>query len=110
MQTAQPVGLAWRHQPPVDQSVYLVIIMTIDVKKTVLNAIAEVLERKDADIPLDASLQDDLDMDSLKRMTLFILLEDEFHRSMQPEEVTGLVTVRNIIDFIGAKLQESAET
>ena len=82
--------------------------MVSNVEQTVIKAIAEVLERDEAMVPSDASLRDDLGMDSLKQMTLFILLEDEFHRSMQPEEVTGIVTVRHVIDFINRKLQESA--
>jgi acyl carrier protein len=80
------------------------------VQEIVAKAIAEVLEKYDVEIPLGASLQDDLGMDSLKRMTLFILLEDEFHRSMEPEEVLGVVTVQDIIDFINRKLKETAAT
>jgi acyl carrier protein len=84
--------------------------MNSNVQEIVVKAIAEVLEKKDMQVPLHASLEEDLQMDSLKRMTLFILLEDEFHRTMQPEEVTGIVTVQNIIDFISKKLKDSAPT
>jgi acyl carrier protein len=41
-------------------------------------------------------------------MTLFILLEDEFQRTMPPEDLMGIVTVKDIIDFIDRKLQEPA--
>ena len=82
--------------------------MDSNIQHIVVKAIAEVFEKKDMDVPLNASLEHDLQMDSLKRMTLFILLEDEFNRTMQPEEVTGIVTVQNIIDFINRKLKESA--
>jgi acyl carrier protein len=82
--------------------------MDDDVRNRVLKAIAEVLERKDSAIPIGASLREDLEMDSLKQMTLFILLEDEFHKTMQPEEVTGVVTVQDIIDFVERKLRETA--
>lgn len=84
--------------------------MTNDVQQRVLKAIAEVLERKEEEIRLDASLRDDLAFDSLKQMTLFILLEDEFQRTMPPESLMGIVTVKNIIDFIDRKLQEPAPT
>ena len=82
--------------------------MSNDVQPRVIKAIAEVLERKEGEIRLEASLRDDLDFDSLKQMTLFILLEDEFQRSMPPEDLAGIVTVRDIIDFINRKLQEPA--
>ena len=84
--------------------------MSNDVQQRVLRAIAEVLERKEGEIRLDASLRDDLDFDSLKQMTLFILLEDEFQRTMPPEDLAGIVTVKDIVDFINRKLQESAAT
>jgi acyl carrier protein len=82
--------------------------MNTDVQQRVLKAIAEVLERKEIEIRLDASLRDDLAFDSLKQMTLFILLEDEFQRTMPPEDLMGIVTVQDIIDFIDRKLQEPA--
>lgn len=84
--------------------------MSSDVQQRVVKSIAEVLERKESEIRLDASLRDDLGCDSLKQMTLFVLLEDEFQRTMAPEEVTGIVTVRDVIDFIDRKMQESAPT
>ena len=82
--------------------------MTNDVQQRVLKAIAEVLERKEEEIRLDASLRDDLGFDSLKQMTLFILLEDEFQRTMPPEDLMGIATVKDIIEFIDRKLQEPA--
>jgi len=84
--------------------------MNNDVQQRVLKAIAEVLERKETEIRLDASLRDDLAFDSLKQMTLFILLEDEFQRTITPDEVMGVVTVKDIIGFIDRKLQEPAPT
>lgn len=84
--------------------------MINDVQQRVLKAIAEVLERQESNIPLDASLRGDLGFDSLKQMTLSILLEDEFHRSIQSEELVDIVSVQDIIDFIHRKLQETAPT
>ena len=82
--------------------------MNTNVQQTVLKAVAEALEKPEQDIRLSASLRDDLGFDSLRQMTLFILLEDEFHRSMAPEEVEGIVTVQDVIDFINRKLQNPA--
>ena len=84
--------------------------MENEVQQRVLRVIGEVLSRKADEIRLDASIRDDLQLDSLKQMTLFILLEDEFQRSISPEEVTGLVTVKDIIDFIAGKIQEPSTT
>ena len=84
--------------------------MENEVQQRVLRVIGEVLSRKADEIRLDASIRDDLQLDSLKQMTLFILLEDEFQRSISPEQVTGLVTVKDIIDFIAGKIQEPSTT
>lgn len=79
-----------------------------DVQQRVLKVIGEVLDRKESEIRLDASLRDDLAFDSLKQMTLFIALEDEFQRTIPVEQVTELVTVKDVIDFIHRKLQEAS--
>lgn len=78
-----------------------------DVEKRVIKTIADVLERKAEDIRIDASLRDDLNVDSLKQMTLSILLEDEFHLTIPPEDLAEIVTVKDIVDFIHRKLQET---
>lgn len=82
--------------------------MNHSVQQRVVKTIAEVLNRKESEIRLDASIRDDLQASSLEQMTIFIALEDEFQRNMPPEEVTGLTTVKAIIAFIERKLQESA--
>ena len=84
--------------------------MNDDVQQRVLTVIAEVLEREKSEIRLDASLRDDLNVDSLKQMTLFILLEDEFELTMPPEDLMGIATVNDIIAFIDRKVQEPART
>jgi acyl carrier protein len=76
-----------------------------DVQKRVVKVVAEVTNLPENDIRLAASLGEDLSMDSLQRMTLFVALEDEFQSdSMPPEEVAGLVTVADIVRFVEAKL------
>ena len=84
--------------------------MNVIVQQRVIKVIADVLNRKETEISLDSSLRDDLLASSLDQMTLFIALEDEFQRSMPPEEVTGLATVKAIIDFIERKLQAPSLT
>jgi acyl carrier protein len=84
--------------------------MNVNVQQRVLKIVSEVLNRKESEIRLDASLHDDLQVSSLDQMTLYIAFEDEFQRSMPPEEVTELKTVNAVIDFIERKLQESSPT
>jgi acyl carrier protein len=80
--------------------------MNANVQQRVLKVISDVLNRNESEIRLDASLRNDLQASSLDQMTLFIVLEDEFQRSIPQEEVTDLATVKDIIDFIHKKLRE----
>lgn len=80
--------------------------MNDNVQQRVLKVISEVLNRKENEIQLNLSLRDELKMDSLGQMTLFIALEDEFQQSIPPEEAEGLVTVKDVIAFIDRKIQE----
>lgn len=78
----------------------------INIQERVLRAIGDVQKCQVSEIRLDASLRDDLLFDSLKQMTLFILLEDEFGRSIPPEQASGIRTVQDVIDFVEKKLAE----
>jgi acyl carrier protein len=79
--------------------------MNADLRSRVVKVVSEVTNLPEKDISLAASLKEELKMDSLQRMTLFIALEDEFQNdSMPPEEVAGLVTVADIVRFVEAKL------
>lgn len=80
-----------------------------DVQHRVLKVVAEVLNKKEAEIELNASLRRDLNLDSLQQMTLFIVLEDEFKRTIPPEEVTELDSIQDVVTFIEKKLRETAE-
>lgn len=84
--------------------------MNANAQQRVINVIADVLNRKESEIRLDATLRDDLQASSLDQMTLFIALEDEFQRSIPQEEVSDLKTVKDIVDFIDKKLQEPSPT
>ncbi len=78
--------------------------MNIDVQQRVLKVLSEVLDNKDGQIGLDTSIRDDLRLDSLQQMTLFIALEDEFQQSIPPETAQDLVTVGDVISFVECKL------
>lgn len=84
--------------------------MSINTQQRVIKVISDVLDKKEGEIRLDTSLRSDLQLDSLQQMTLFIALEDEFQRSIPPEEVEGLVTVMDVVDFVERKMREPSLT
>ncbi len=82
--------------------------MVQEIRHRTLTVMSDLLHCQESDIKLEASLRDDLQLDSLKLMTLMILLEDEFQQTISPEEVSGLQTVNDVVDFVEKKLAESA--
>jgi acyl carrier protein len=84
--------------------------MNANVQQRVIKVISDIFNRKESEIRLDASIRDDLQASSLDQMTLYVALEDEFQRTLPPEEVMGLVIVKDIVSFIDRKLQETAST
>ncbi|WP_424207962.1 acyl carrier protein [Sulfuricaulis sp.] len=95
-----PVVTAFPDQPSSNS-------MNVNVQQRVFKVIADILNRKESEIRLDASIRSDLQASSLDQMTLYVALEDEFQRTMPPEEVTELITVKDIVSFIDRKLQET---
>ena len=53
-----------------------------------------------AEIQLDKSFTDDLDIDSLSMMTIVTLAEEKFDVRIPDEEVKNLVTVGDAVKFI----------
>ena len=84
--------------------------MEDDIHHRVLRVICEILEREADEIPLHASLRNNLQVDSLQQMTIFIGLEDEFQRVIPLEQVMKLDTIKDIIEFVHEKLQEPFPT
>ena len=56
-----------------------------------------------AEIQLDKSFTDDLDIDSLSMMTIVTLAEEKFDVRIPDEEVKNLVTVGDAVKFIAAQ-------
>ena len=57
-----------------------------------------------ADIVLEKSFTDDLDIDSLSMMTIVTLAEERFDIRIPDEEVKNLVTVGDAVSLITASL------
>jgi acyl carrier protein len=75
-----------------------------DVERTVVKTIEKILRaaRKDVEVSLDASLYDDLTLDSLDVAELSAVLEDDFGRDPFNEGFEPR-TVRQVIAFYDGK-------
>lgn len=75
--------------------------MTFDkVKETIIDTI-NCDENK---IVLEASLKDDLGIDSLDAMELSMALEEAFDLTIEEEALQNFVTIKNIVDYIESKI------
>lgn len=77
-------------------------------EQDVLAGLAEIVVEETgvdaADVQLDKSFTDDLDIDSLSMMTIVTLAEEKFDVRIPDEEVKNLVTVGDAVSYI-AKAQ-----
>lgn len=65
--------------------------------------IAEALNLDEAIITLEATLKDDLGIDSLDAVELIMELEDEFDVKIEDAEAQAFVTVADIVKLLEAK-------
>lgn len=77
----------------------------VEVQERVLKVVKEVLALETDTIDLDASIMDDLAVNSLDQVTLFLALEDEFNDTIPDEELEQFKTIRNIVDYIKGRTE-----
>ncbi|WP_062385424.1 acyl carrier protein [Demequina iriomotensis] len=73
-------------------------------KDEVLAGLAEIVNEETdidvAEVTVEKSFTDDLDIDSLSMMTIVTLAEEKFDVRIPDEKVKDLVTVGDAVDFI----------
>ncbi len=66
----------------------------------IVEIIREQLNIDDVDITEDTSFKDDLGVDSLDLLELVMAFEEEYSIELNPEELEGISTVGDIMEFI----------
>lgn len=66
----------------------------------VIDIIKEQLNIDDVDITEETSFKDDLGVDSLDLLELVMAFEEEYNIELDPEELEGIQTVGDIVEFI----------
>lgn len=73
-------------------------------KNEILSGLAEIVNEETgvetADVQLEKSFTEDLDIDSISMMTIVVNAEDKFGVKIPDEEVKNLKTVQDAVDFI----------
>ena len=71
-----------------------------EIKCTLYEMMSELLEREVDDIDEFKALMDELDLSSLEIMTMIADLEEQFQIQIPENDIRGMVTVGDMIDFI----------
>ena len=66
----------------------------------IIDIIREQLNIDDVDITEDTSFKDDLGVDSLDLLELVMAFEEEYNMELDPEELEGIQTVGDVMEFI----------
>jgi acyl carrier protein len=77
-----------------------------EIEKKVIEVLANMLHKDEGDIRLESTLIDELEMDSFTAVELLFELEDQYGLEIPDEEVENFKTVKDIVDYIVARLEE----
>lgn len=77
----------------------------MDVEK-VKEIIANQLGADEEELTLESSFVDDLNADSLDLVELLVALEEEYDISIPDEDISGLQTVGDVVDYIRNHIEE----
>lgn len=73
-----------------------------EIKKAIVKVQPGIDESK---ISLQASLQEDLEIDSLARVEMTLALEDAFNIYLQDEELENIKSVADVVNLIESKVK-----
>ncbi|GAL02443.1 acyl carrier protein [Photobacterium aphoticum] len=76
-----------------------------DVFEQVQSALVELFELDAADVTPEATLYQDLDLDSIDAVDLVVHLQNVTGKKIQPEEFKSVRTVQDVVDAVAALLQ-----
>ncbi|MCX5851999.1 MAG: acyl carrier protein [Deltaproteobacteria bacterium] len=78
--------------------------MTIDVEKKIKETVMQQLNITEDQYNIEASFVEDLGADSLDIVELLMALEDEFGIEIPDEDLIKIVTIKDVIEYIKAKM------
>ena len=72
--------------------------MTVKEK---LAKLEDMLEIDKGTLKPDNSLEDIENWDSMAKLSLIVLMDDEFGKTLKSEDIKGFKTIQDILDFMG---------
>ncbi|MCQ2523185.1 MAG: acyl carrier protein [Lachnospiraceae bacterium] len=71
----------------------------------IVEIIKEQLNIDDVEITEETSFKDDLGVDSLDLLELVMAFEEEYDMELEPEELEGIHTVGDVIEYIKSNVE-----
>ena len=75
-----------------------------DIFELIRGRLAELIECEPAQISLETRLEEDLEADSLDLVELAMALEEELSLEIPDEELEGIRTVKDAVDFVAERV------
>ena len=75
-----------------------------DILELIRGRLAELIECEPAQIQLETRLEEDLEADSLDLVELAMALEEELSLEIPDEELEGIRTVKDAVDFVAERV------
>ena len=77
-----------------------------EIEEKVRAFLIDDLEIDEDKISDDATLKEDMGIDSLDFVDIVVIVEKNFGFKIKPEEMTGVTTLRQFCDYIGGKVNK----
>ena len=70
-------------------------------KQEKLALLEETFELEEGELKEDMNLSELENWDSMTKLSLIVLMDDEFEKKLTGEQIKSFVTVKDILDFMG---------
>lgn len=78
------------------------------IQTRILQALGAYLKRDPKEIPSDSHLRDDLGLDSMATIELLYRVEEAFDLQIPDQDLQGLVTVADVVQYVERRLTPPA--
>lgn len=70
------------------------------MEKKIINLMAEILEVDETDLTLNTILDDKESWDSMAKLSLIVVVSDEFNKKLTSSEIKDFHTIGDIVKFV----------
>jgi acyl carrier protein len=74
--------------------------MEDNMEKEVVSIIADISGFEEDEITLDANMQEQLEIDSIKAIEITVALEKKYKISIRDDDIPNIITVRHAVDAV----------